>query len=95
MKFVSVRDLRLKPGEVWKAAKQEKDLVVTSNGRPVAIIIGVDEDSFEEDLDIIQRARALKTLDTIQRDSVIKGTDKITGKEIQSEIDNVRKGKKA
>ena len=94
MKFVSVRDLRLKPGEVWKAAKQEKDIVITSNGRPIAILTGVDEDTFEEELNIIQRARALKALDAIQEDSVIKGTDKITGEEIQSEIDTVRKGKK-
>lgn len=95
MKFVSVRDFRLKPGEVWKAAKQEKDIVVTSNGRPIAILTGVDEDTFEEELDIIQRARALKNLDTIQKDSVIRGTDKITDKEIQSEIGKVRKRKKA
>lgn len=95
MKFVSVRDFRLKSGEVWKAAKQEKDIVVTSSGRPIAILTGVDEDTFEEELDIIQRARALKALDTIQKDSVIKGTDKITDKEIQSEIGKVRKRKKA
>lgn len=94
MKFVSVRDLRLKPGEVWKAAKQEKDVVVTANGRPIAIITGVDEDNFEEELDTIQRARAIKALETIQKVSVIKCTDKITNGEIQSEIEKVRKGKK-
>lgn len=94
MKFVSVRDLRNKPGEVWKVAKQENDLVVTSNGRPVAIITGVDEDNFEEELDTIQRARALKALDTIQNDSIIKGTAKISDEDIRSEIERVRKGKR-
>ena len=55
MKFVSVRDLRLKPGDIWKLAKQEKDLIITSNGRPVAILTGVNEETFSEELDAIQR----------------------------------------
>ncbi|MBW2035765.1 MAG: type II toxin-antitoxin system prevent-host-death family antitoxin [Deltaproteobacteria bacterium] len=92
MKFVSVRDLRLKPGDVWKLAKREKDLIITANGRPMAILTGVDEDTFEEELDVIQRARALKALDSIHRDSVTRGTDRISSEEIQSEIDAVREG---
>jgi prevent-host-death family protein len=93
MKFISVRELRLKPGEVWRLAKQEKDLVITSNGRPIAILTGIDEESFEEELDIMQRARALKALDTIHKNSVMKGIHRITDQEIQLEIEAVRKGK--
>ncbi|NVM23633.1 MAG: type II toxin-antitoxin system prevent-host-death family antitoxin [Desulfobacterales bacterium] len=93
MKFVSVRDLRLKPGHIWELAKQEKDLIVTANGRPVAILTGVNENTLEEELDAIRRARALKALDSIHKDSVIKGTHRITTNEIQSEIDAVRKEK--
>jgi len=92
MKFVSVRELRLKPGEVWKIARREKDVVLTANGRPVAILTGVDEETFEEELDVIQRARALKALDTIHRESVKKGTHRITAREIQKEIEAVRNG---
>ena len=92
MKFVSVRELRLKPGDVWKIARREKDVVLTANGRPVAILTGVDEETFEEELEVIQRARALKALDTIHRESVKKGTHRITDREIQKEIDAVRKG---
>jgi prevent-host-death family protein len=93
MKFISVRDLRLKPGNVWRLADQEKDLIITSNGRPVAILTGVNEDTFEDELDAIKRGRALKALESIHRDSEMKGTHKISDEEIQSEIDAVRKGK--
>ena len=92
MKFVSVRELRLKPGDVWKIARREKDVVLTANGRPVAILTGVDEETFEEELEVIQRARALKALDTIHRESVKKGPHRITDREIQKEIEAVRKG---
>jgi len=93
MRFVSIRDLRLKPGKIWELAKREKDLILTTNGRPIAILTGVDENSVEEELDAIQRARALKALDSIHKASVEKGTNRITADEIQSEIDIVRKDK--
>ena len=94
MKFITARDLRLKPGDVWKLAQKEKDLVITSNGRPVALLTGITEDTFEEELDVIQRARALRALDEIHRDSVLKGTDQISFKEIESEIEQARRGRK-
>ena len=92
MKFVSVRELRLKPGEVWKTAKVEKDLVITANGRPIAILTGVNEDTFEQELATIQRARALTALDRLHKESVQKGKHRMSGKEIQVEIDEVRRG---
>ena len=91
MKFVSVRELRLKPGEVWKAAKVEKDLVITANGRPIAILTGVDENTFEQELATIQRARALTALDRLHSKSVQKGTHTMSEKEIQIEIDETRR----
>jgi len=91
MKFVSVRDLRLKPGEVWKLSKKEKEIIITANGRPVAILIGTSENSFEEELETIQRARALRALESIHKESVMKGTDRMSNQEIQGEIDAVRK----
>lgn len=90
MKFVTVRDLRLAPTKIWELAKQEERIVLTANGRPVAILTGVDENSLEEKLDAIERAQALIALDRIHQDSVAKGTDRISEEEIQREIDFVR-----
>ncbi len=92
MKFISARELRLKPGDVWKAAKAEKDLVITANGRPIAILTGVNEDTFEQELAVIRRARALFALEKLHRESVRKGKNRLSDKEIQSEIDSARKG---
>jgi antitoxin (DNA-binding transcriptional repressor) of toxin-antitoxin stability system len=91
MKFVSVRDIRLTPGKVWKMAKEERDLVLTVNGRPVAILTGVDENSFEAEVEAIRRARALQALESLQHDSLKKGTHRITADKIEEEIHGVRK----
>ena len=55
MKFVTVRDLRGKTSELWKQLEQEKELVVTSNGKPIAILSATDEDSFKSSLRSLQR----------------------------------------
>ena len=38
MRFVSVRELRGQSAAVWKALAKEKDLIVTSNGKPIALL---------------------------------------------------------
>jgi len=92
MKFISVRELRLKPARVWELAKKEKDLVVTANGRPVAILTGVDEENLDRELEVIQRARVLKALDSLHKESVLRGTHRVKDEEIELEIGAVRKG---
>ena len=41
MRFISVRDLRGKSAEVWRDLVEEREMVVTSNGRPIAILAAV------------------------------------------------------
>jgi len=91
MKFISVRDLRLKPGEIWKLAKKEKDLVITSRGKPVALLTNIEDKNLLEELEVLRRLRALKALDNIQSRSVSIGTEKISDKEIEDEIKAVRR----
>ena len=91
MKFVSVRDLRGKSGEIWKELPQEGEMVVTSNGRPVAILTAVDESNLEQALSAFRRARAIEAVATAQRRSVEKGTDRLSMGDIDKEIRAVRR----
>ncbi|HSV26399.1 MAG TPA: hypothetical protein VLH60_00765 [Sedimentisphaerales bacterium] len=91
MKFISVRDLRGKSAEVWKELPAEREVVVTSNGRPIAILSAVSESNLEESLSAIRQARAAEAVMSLQRRSAEKGTDSIAMEEIDSEIKAVRK----
>ncbi|MDY0040171.1 MAG: hypothetical protein RBS57_07640 [Desulforhabdus sp.] len=91
MKFISVRDLRGKSAEVWKELPAEREIVVTSNGRPIAILSAVSESNLEESLSAIRQARAAEAVMSLQRRSVEKGTDSIVMEEIDAEIKAVRK----
>jgi len=91
MKFLSVRDLRGRSSEVWKELSEEREMVITSNGRPIAILAAISESNLEESLAAFRQARAVEAVASLQRRSVDRGTDKSTMDEIDEEIKVVRK----
>ena len=91
MRFVTVRDLRGRSAQVWKELKREKDMVITSNGKPIAILSAVAERNLEESLNAIRRARAVSAVASMQLKSVETGADRMTLEEINAEIAGARK----
>lgn len=94
MKFLSVRDLKTKSSQVWKDLPDQKDMVITSNGRPIALLSSINENNLEQVLSAFRQARAIEAVTAIQYESVRKGTDKITLEEINNEIKSVRSKRK-
>ena len=93
MRFLSVRDLRGKSSQVWKELPEEGEMVVTNNGRPVAILSSVGESDLEETLSAFRQARAVSAIASLQRRSVENGADKLTLSDINREIKAVRKAR--
>jgi len=91
MKFLSVRDLRGKSSEIWKQLPDEQEMVVTSNGRPIAILTATSESTFEESLSALRTAKAIEAVAHMQRTSVDKGVERMSPSEIDREIKAVRK----
>ncbi|MBI5235075.1 MAG: type II toxin-antitoxin system Phd/YefM family antitoxin [Deltaproteobacteria bacterium] len=91
MKFVSVRDLRGRSAQVWKELPEEREMVITSNGRPVAILSAITEANLEGALSAFRQARAIEAVAGLQRQSVKQGMDKTPMAEIEAEIKAVRK----
>lgn len=93
MRFVTVRDLRLRSGEVWRQLQQEGEVVVTSNGKPVAVLSDIEENNLEEYLRALRRVRATIVVNKIQARSQQQGLDKISEAETEAEIKAVRRGR--
>ena len=93
MKFVPARDLRIRPGSVWKNLKASRRLVITSNGKPQAILKDISGKDLEEEWknDII--ADGLSALSRIRAAACTNGTDALTVEEIDKEIRASRKGR--
>jgi prevent-host-death family protein len=90
MRFVTVRDLRSKSAELWRELTDEREMIVTSNGRPVAVLAAARDDNVEEVLRAFRQNRALSAIERQQMESVARGTHLLTLDEINAVIQEVR-----
>lgn len=91
MRFVTVRELRSRFAQVERQLSGEGELVITSKGKPVALIMPIREDNLEESLSLWRQARAMAAVHTMQMRSVKLGLDKLSMDEIDAEIAAYRK----
>lgn len=94
MKFLSVRDLRGNSAQVWRELPREKEMIVTSNGRPVAVLTAVNESNVESSLAAWRQARALQVITDIQTESARQGLSNVSMDDIDSEIARVRQNRR-
>ena len=91
MKILSVRDLRTRAAQVWKELPAEREMVITNNGRPIAILAAINEATLEESLSAFRQARAVEAVARLQRQSVERGTSKMSPEKINAEIRAARR----
>lgn len=91
MRFVTIRDLRSKSAQIQRDLPKEKEMVLTSNGKPIAILTATSADRIEESLAMIRQARAMEAVELMQRHSVEADTDRMSLREINKEIAAARK----
>lgn len=94
MRFFSVRQMRQNSAELWRQLKESQEIILTSNGKPVALMAGVDEKNVERILEAFRRAKAAITLEEMHLASIKAGTNKMTDDEIEAEIKAIRKERK-
>lgn len=95
MKFLSIRDLKEKSSQIWKELPGQKEMVLTNNGRPIAVLSAVNEENLEQVLAAFRRSRAVAATTALQYASMAKGTSGLSTKEIDEEIAAVRRQRKS
>ncbi len=93
MKFVTVRDFRSRSAQVWKQLRQENEMVITSNGRPIALLASLTDENLNDTIKNIRKAKAMAAMSAMQLKSVQSGNSKMTPNEINREIADVRRGR--
>ena len=74
---------------------RKEDLVLTANGKPVALLLRIEEDDFEETLRAVRQARAFQALSRMRRRAAELGLDKLGPEFIEREIRAVRAKRKS
>jgi len=88
MEFVTVRDFRNSSRDIWKKLESSENIVVTNNGKPTALLIGITEDGFEETLASIRQAKAMRALNRMREQAAEHGF--MSDDEIEAEIQAYR-----
>ena len=91
MKFVTVRDFRTSPASIWKRLPKEQEMVITNNGKPIALLTPLSDETLEDTLSAVRTAKAINAVKLMQQQSILNGTDKMTMEEIDKEIRKARK----
>jgi antitoxin (DNA-binding transcriptional repressor) of toxin-antitoxin stability system len=91
MKFVTIRDLRASTARLRKDLRKEREIVLTANGRPFALMTPVEPDTVENEVLAIRRARAQAALSRIREKAKQEGTDQLSAREIDAVIAKARR----
>jgi prevent-host-death family protein len=85
VKFVNSREIRVNPGLVLDAVTHGHEVVITSRGKPVALMMGVNDD-LEETVRLVRRARAQGAVSRMRRAPAGRGSHAPDREDIEAEI---------
>ncbi len=91
MKFITVRDFRTKPAKIWKDLTIEQEMVITNNGKPIALLTPLSESNLEETIKSVRRSRAINAVNEMHQISASNKNNRIKKTEIDSIISETRK----
>jgi prevent-host-death family protein len=90
MKFLSVREVRDRPGELCRQAAEDT-VVITSNGRPTVLAVGVVHHDLVEEQAREMRLAAGRVLLRLAREQASRaGASELTMGEVNEEIRRAR-----
>ena len=95
MRFISVRQMRQNSAELWKQLREDAEIILTSNGKPIAVMAGVDEKNVEKFILACRKAKAVIAMEEMQQTSIKAGTDKMSMAEIEVVVGQVRKSRES
>ena len=94
MSFVSFRELRTSTSKINDMLTDNGKIVVTSNGKPKAVMIQVNENDFEETLAVLNQIKLTKSISNMRASAEHSGVAEMTLDEINAEIALSRKDRR-
>lgn len=94
MDFLSIREFTSAPRKTRETLKRHGKIVLTNNGKPSMLVFDIAGQDFEDLLDRLNRAEALRLLEDIQMQAERGGLGTMTMDEIDAEIAETRREKR-
>lgn len=90
MDFITIRKLKTQAAKIWDRLERNHDLVLTSHGRPVAVLVKTGEDDLERTLADLKAMRGLRAMENMRTGAKTKGLDALSLADINAEIKATR-----
>jgi antitoxin (DNA-binding transcriptional repressor) of toxin-antitoxin stability system len=91
VRFISTRELRINPGPALEGLQsEEQEAVITSHGKPVALLVGVTAEDLEDTVQALRRARAQVAVSRLRAHAQRRGLDALDQDTIDDEIRQAR-----
>ena len=94
MEFLSIREFTSSPRKTRETLKRSGKIVLTNNGKPSMLVFDIAGQDFENLIDTLNRAEAMRLLEEIQKQAVRDGLSAMSMEDIDSEIAACRRAKK-
>ena len=91
MEFVASREFRINPGKVWKMLKDLHKLIITSNGKPIAMLSDIEGRNLEENIKAEAMAECAMAVTKLREHALKKGLDALSEEDVEKEIARARK----
>lgn len=94
LKYISLRDLRNTPGALWRKLRGGGTVAITSEGRPRALVIGLEPEDLPEAVRLVARLRAQQAVSRMRAQARASGTADLGPEDIASEIGAARRARR-
>jgi len=93
MEFLSIREFTAFPRKTREILKRGGKIVLTNNGKPSMLVFDIEGQDFEDLINMLNRAEAMRLFEEIQIQAIRGGLNNITTEEIDNEIAAYRRKK--
>ncbi len=94
MNFVPYRILRNQPKVLRERLKSEGELVITSNGEPMALLLDIKPDQIEETIKLIGQLRAQQAVSAMRQAARDQGLEQLDEDAIEAEVQAAHSARK-
>ena len=94
MSTISISELKKKPAGAWLKSAGKHDLVITSKGQPVAVLLPIAAASIESTRALLRSIRALQAQSALQQAAAANGTANLSMSDIDAEIGAARRARR-
>lgn len=91
---ISISELKRKPAKQWLKSASRDELVITSRGHPVAVLVRIAATSLESTRAMVRSVRALQAQGALQEAAAAHGTGELSMAEMDAEITAARRARR-